>query len=199
MMRAPYALAPLLTMSLTMSLTLATSTAAQAVPDRYGPSRTDMRVASAQPPAGVYGGRMLTWASRTAPPPAPTVEAPQVTPPAPIAAAPAPAALQPPRAPASLYDSPPPVAQARPAPIAAAAPAQPRPQAPVRLAAAPNTAAGGAPTRYYSLHREYGLSPDPAPVLPSEPRYVLVGPPDAPASAKDAQADDTAGVSERPF
>jgi len=58
-------------------------------------------------------------------------------------------------------------------------------QAPAPASAPPpRPIAGGAP-RYYSLHREYGLAPDAPPPPPSTPRYVLIGPPDAPADNSD--------------
>ena len=99
---------------------------------------------------------------------------------------PAPARLDPaPPLPASLYARPQPDTTARTAPPPSApAVAVPPPQ---RLAAlaAPTPAATpphppGPTTRYYSLHREYGLAPDHAPEQSRQPRYVLIGPPDTP-------------------
>lgn len=144
----------------TIGLCCATGAAAQPVPDRYGPPRTEAVTVAA------YSGPMLSWPSRAAarvePAPAPALT-PQ-TPPAPR--------------PANLYDTPGPQAAAQPAPA--------------RLASASAT---GAPTRFYSLHREYGMTPDPTPAQTSAPRYVLIGPPDGAASAPQRDADS----SSRPF
>lgn len=194
----------------------ATAAAAQTVPDRYGPPRAGVQTASAAQ-AMAYGGRMLSWASKVEPAPAasrpPEPAAAQAQAPQPrrelmasraytlgeIEQAPEPQpayAAAPPARPASLYDT--------PAPRTAAAAPQPAPAAPapVRLAAAPTASpmaapGGGAPTRLYSLHREYGMAPDPTPQVPAGERYVLVGPPDAPQPAPDAaKADDG---QDRPF
>jgi hypothetical protein len=62
----------------------------------------------------------------------------------------------------------------------------------------------GEQVHYYSLHRAYGLTPDAIPEQPPGQRYVLMGPPDAPA-AKPAERDDDdnddapAGKPSRPF
>jgi hypothetical protein len=49
--------------------------------------------------------------------------------------------------------------------------------------------------RFYSLHREYGRVPDAIPPQAAAPRYVLIGPPDAPdaKAAGDGQAPSTHG------
>lgn len=205
------------------TLALASSAAAQTVPDRYGPARPVV-MAAATTPAAVYGGRMLSWSSKTAP----VAEAPQVpqAPPAPQPRAERPPAQadlmsraytlgaveQPtpaPARPASLYDSPSPQAFApqplapQPAPIArqsapaprqsAPAPAvaqQQQPAEPIRMAAAPMTPpGGGAPVRLYSLHRQYGMTPDPTPQVPKGEHYVLIGPPDTAQPNPDSDAD----------
>lgn len=194
-------------------LTGATAAAAQSVQDRYGPARKPAPVASApvqtaslEHPVALYAGPMLNWGAKRA---SPAIE-PQ---PAPIAApahvyeAPAPrpqAVVQP--APASIYESPPPpLAAARPAPIASPAPqarvtvtpaatyqSPPPVPSPTVLAAAPAPPrTGGTPARYYSLHRQYGLAPDAAPVQPATPRYVLIGPPDEPAAPRSDDDDTT--------
>jgi hypothetical protein len=82
-----------------------------------------------------------------------------------------------------------------PAPAFAAPVAAPVAGPPTRIAAA------GAPARYYSLHREYGLTPDPAPPQSTTPRYVLVGPPDRAAGDKprDAEASSDSLDSSGPF
>lgn len=72
--------------------------------------------------------------------------------------------------------------QARPAAYAALAGGPPAEEAPAP-AAPPRF---GATPRFYSLHREYGRKPDAIPPQAAAPRYVLIGPPDAP----DAKASD---------
>lgn len=158
----------------TIGFCCATGAAAQSVPDRYGPPRTEAVTVAA------YSGPMLSWPSRAA---APERAEPPPAAPARVEPAPAPAVTpQTPVAPrpANLYDTPGPQAAAQPAPA--------------RLASASAT---GAPTRFYSLHREYGMTPDPTPAQTSAPRYVLIGPPDGAASAPQRDAD--ADSSSRPF
>ena len=160
----------------TIGLCCATGAAAQPVPDRYGPPRTEAVTVAA------YSGPMLSWPSRAAAParaePAPAPAAPErartLGQPAPALTPQTPPAPRP----ANLYDTPGPQAAAQPAPA--------------RLASASAT---GAPTRFYSLHREYGMTPDPTPAQTSAPRYVLIGPPDGAASAPQRDADS----SSRPF
>jgi len=82
----------------------------------------------------------------------------------------APALLGGPPAQASIYDAPPPA------------------PAPVAVAAAPR--APGAGGQLYSLHRQYGLTPDAIPAPPSGQHYILVGPPDEPAPPADDEATD---------
>jgi hypothetical protein len=90
--------------------------------------------------------------------------------------------------------------QPQPAQLAAAtalsaptAPAQPpaqamaqndTPAAPAQAAASPTTG-----VHYYSLHREYGLTPDQV-VTPKDRPMVLIGPPDDPTPQKQDDADD---------
>ncbi|MFC3079893.1 hypothetical protein ACFODL_17460 [Phenylobacterium terrae] len=177
-------------------LACAGSAAAEPVQDRYGPPRK-----ATAPQARPYEGRLLGWAGKAAP------QAPQPAPaqlaarPEPQrlarefrAAAPAPArvaaaAPQPPPVPAgamadwsadplpqSLYDTPA-TAPPPPAPRLAQAPPPPEPRQ-----------QGAAPSRLYSLHREYGMAPDVVPATPSRTSYVLIGPPDAPAEAETDEA-----------
>lgn len=77
---------------------------------------------------------------------------------------------------ASIYDSPAPRQMAA-APQAAAPPA-------------PRTGGAGAGGQLYSLHREYGLTPDAIPAPAGGPNYILVGPPDAPEAGGDEAADE---------
>jgi hypothetical protein len=186
-----------------IGLTCATGAAAQALPDRYGPAR------SASVALAAYGGPMLTWASKTQAPQRlePAFEA---APPAALEAPSQPTFAPPARAAAQSYapgpdrmttlgaDAAP--ALPRQVPLSYAQPQakplpQPAPVAPARLAEA------GAPTRYYSLHREYGLTPDPTPAQSSAPRYVLMGPPDsAPGTpSRDADSDSDTDLAARPF
>lgn len=182
------------------ALVCAGSAAAEPVQDRYGPPRqavspraVGLQAASAQ--ARAYEGRLLGWAGKAAvaappvqaqvshlpepvrpaseplQPPSRAVAAAPAPPPPSRAQAPAPAPAALAALPQSLYDAPPP--QAAPAPQLAAAPAS----GPQR---------GAAPSRLYSLHREYGLTPDVAPAVPARTQYVLIGPADAPAEADDA-------------
>lgn len=165
---------------------------------RYGP--TTPRQASAAA-AARYDGPMLGWANKRQPQavaPAPATSAPAQ--PAPVAAwagyQPQPASMPPsvaPQAtPTSLYAPP------RPAP-AAAAPAQaPAPTKDwstyrsARVAPAPPppqpvaTASGGAAgARFYSVDRDYGLTPDAAP-RPGPDNRVLVAATEPPPEPKDA-------------
>lgn len=164
---------------------------------RYGP--TTPRQASAAA-AARYDGPMLGWAGKRqsqAAPAAPATSAP--TPPAPVAAwagyQPQPAPMAAPMStqaaaqatPTSLYAPP------RPAP-AAAAPAptkdwsnyrSPRVTAvapPPQQAAAAGNAAGA---RFYSVDRDYGLTPDAAP-RPGPDNRVLVAATEPPPEPKDA-------------
>lgn len=81
-------------------------------------------------------------------------------------------------------------------------PAAPLPQSlygPAQAAAPPAqqmaqaAPAGGGRTHLYSVHRPYGLTPDAIPAPPAGDRYILVGPPDAPAPSEEA-ADDAEGL-----
>jgi hypothetical protein len=160
-----------------LALVGATSASAQTVQDRYGPPRRPAAPASSLVMASLgrapapYGGPMLDWASKghiqaevVASPvqPVPTVAAP-IPRPAPASMLRAPRAALP----ANLYDTP----------------------APTVVAARPATPARGSATpRFYSLHREYGRAPDAIPDQPTQPRYVLIGPPDEPAT-RDGERD----------
>jgi hypothetical protein len=75
------------------------------------------------------------------------------------------------------------------------------PIAPPAQASAPPAAQASAMTqgaRFYSLHRDYGLTPDPDPAPTGNP-LVLVGPPTGPlggggAGASDEGASDDSGA-----
>jgi hypothetical protein len=172
-----------------------------------------------------YHGPYLSWAGKSIPgAPAPAAAAapayaptPSPAPPAPMQALPM-AAPRPPAPPAYSEPLPPPLPPAPaayvqpaapappPAPVAMAAPT-PRPtpplppaqSAPQPQALAQNTppASASAPVhaRFYSLHREYGMTPDPV-TLPADRPMVLVGPPDNPP-AQAATPDSAAGVGDQ--
>jgi len=118
--------------------------------DRYGPPPpTDMAAPAAEPAAG-----WLSWSNKSPPPaparPAPTADYAQrfeARPPAPeadpVARPDRVAAL-----PTSLYGTYPSLTPRGPA------------------AAAPQMAAAGTPAHFYSVHRQFGLSPDPIPLPP---------------------------------
>lgn len=172
-------------------------------------------------PAAAYSGPMLGWANKRSPrgEPATTTHAPQPpqalalahqfartaptqrptptptqasVPPTvqpgyePVVRAPIAPAQAPPDATPALLGGPPlaSLPQSLYGPAPAAAPLR-------QVAAAPS--AGGGRTHLYSVHREYGLTPDAIPALPTGDRYVLVGPPDAPPAPEEA-ADDAEGL-----
>jgi hypothetical protein len=84
---------------------------------------------------------------------------------------------------------PPPAEQAQtPTPREFAPPPQPAPQAQASAASAPP----GSPrvgVRLYSLHRQYGMTPDPI-ALPAKRPMVLIGPPDQPTTGAGSDNDD---------
>jgi hypothetical protein len=74
-------------------------------------------------------------------------------------------------------------------------------QAPAQVLAQNDTAAATAPAanplaptgvHYYSLHREYGLTPDQV-ATPKDRPMVLIGPPDSPPTQKQDDASDAGG------
>lgn len=74
-----------------------------------------------------------------------------------------------------------PVVAADPAPAPVASPPQQLAQA------APHA---GEPTRLYSLHRAYGMTPDAIPEPPKGDRYVFIGPPDGAPQTRDRTDGD---------
>src|SRR5579871_1225730 len=179
--------------------------AASAQPDRYGPPPAWLERARTSAPA--YKGPFLTWADKTSA--APAASAQPVAPPEParqrqmaaLVRPPTPAhppRFSPPPPPAQAYAPPPPsyappqrplapppstYAPPQPAPVVAAA-AQPPGPAAQAAASAPSS------VRYYSLHRAYGLAPDPDPKPTNRP-LVLIGP--LPAERDDGDASDDNG------
>ncbi|MDP1873032.1 hypothetical protein [Phenylobacterium sp.] len=84
--------------------------------------------------------------------------------------------------PTSIYDQ-----AARPAPA----------QAQAQSFAQASAAARPGGSQLYSLHREYGMTPDAIPTPPSGPNYILVGPPDTPEVSDDG--DEPAQGLDRQF
>lgn len=202
-----------------LSAMTALAGAAQAA-DRYGatsppsaqplPAPATAAKAPASPTAG--GPRILTWSGKTQPTaPAEVVEAQADGPPAPLPAPPPQGAWRRPGpgaqtgAPQPLA-APPPRYAAQPAPQAAppaslygAAQPQP-PQQQAQAQAAPY--AGG--PRFYSLHREYGVAPDPIPQaeLSGQTTDLAAPPPPVdkrtPAQQRAAVAQADSGVGNAP-
>ena len=163
-----------------------------------------------------YSGPMLSWAGKTAAPvTAPPPPAPMAMPSAPVGDE-ATAYVAPPRraAPAQRYVAPPedrspptqdetrtsvpapPPAAPATAYVARARPPAPQEAPPTQVAqATPNPTpavsdSSRVPPRLYSLHREYGMTPDPI-AMPKDRGMVLVGPPD---EAKKETPDDAAAA-----
>ena len=192
--------------------------AAQTAGDRYGPAsavRLNQVAAEAyQGRALNWANKQATiqTAGLTLPPaPAPYRQQPVYAPftpqvPLPLqpraAAQPQPAAsihTPPPAQPARVQPQAPPPAQAQaqtqahvqtPQPMSPpTAAVQPAPPVqPQRVPAMVQPGMGGA-TRLYSVHRGYGMTPDAIPEPQAANRYVLIGPPDAPPSAKTDDDD----------
>ncbi|HUZ12501.1 MAG TPA: hypothetical protein VMU93_06615 [Caulobacteraceae bacterium] len=159
---------------------------AAAHPDRYGPSAVADPGASAVSGPEVYHGRFLDWPDKRAPVQASAVR-PERRAASPAPAAPLPAAVEPDRAnPAAS-----PTASAQPPPALAPPPAAPATRA-LAQAAPPAADPDHTGVRYYSLLRPYGLTPDPIP-MPKHRPMVLIGPPDASASAASGDGGDAAG------
>lgn len=148
---------------------------------------------AAQDAAAGYQGPYLNWSGKVAAPAAPQPSEP----------APEPQTAPPPSAPAE-YRSAPAVFNPSPSPrpssysqeSAAPAPAASSQAAPAPAALAQNPSPppySSAPVRvrFYSLHRAYGLRPDPI-AMPKRRPYVLIGPPDNPA-ASDSTARNQQG------
>lgn len=134
---------------------------------------------------GAYGQPALSMAApaTAAPLPAPAQQAANAAPPAENAPwkrlmgpAPAPAATN------ALADAP------APAAIAPASPPAPQPYAAARPAPAP-----GDQARYYSLHREYGETPDAIPAPQKTQVFLAGGPLDAGVGDGDAVETDSTG------
>lgn len=179
--------------------------AAPAPQDRYGPPRP-LALASAQP--STYAGPTLRWAGKRdaapvraeAPAPAPALKLRETAPPL------APRRPEPQASlPQSLYDAPRRETQAPGRPVVAKPQAPVAPSAPALRASAPRPVAAPAQPQavaaqttqpaprnhFYSLHREYGLTPDAIPPAPADDRYVLIGPGEA--APKDDKTTDSAG------
>jgi hypothetical protein len=211
-------------LALTTSLSLASAAAASAqtmVQDRYGPPPAAAAY-QAQQGVSAYGGPMLGWAGKRSPAPAQTAH-PSQTRPEPLAlarqfASQAPAAPAPtPRPTPSVQPGDEPVLRAALPPAADPAPdllggppagplptslygqaaAAPPSPAPARTYAQASAAPRPGGSQLYSLHREYGMTPDAIPAPPAGGNYILVGPPDAPVTQGDG--DDPAQGLDRQF
>ncbi|HEX3407657.1 MAG TPA: hypothetical protein VHS81_10505 [Caulobacteraceae bacterium] len=175
-------------------------------PGRYvpqSPRGDDAPPPNDAPPPSRYMPASYAPAPQSAPAPTAPSRAAVFAPPAPAPAPPTEAAPAPAAAPSppdegasELFPPPEPAAaQAAPAPAASAAPpsaahnAQPAAAQPAAQAA-PSTAQGPSSVRFYSLHRAYGMSPDPIPA-PTEGHTVLIGPPDH--GAADQAQDQSQG------
>jgi len=137
-----------------------------AMPADHAPAATQRAVVAA--PASP-APQQATVAARhvTRPAHAPAAQQAAVAPASPVAA----------RAPQAAASPQPPAAESQPMALAASQPAPPAPSPPVGV-------------RYYSVMRDYGMSPDPVPT-PTDRPMVLIGPPaDAPPSHGDG-ADDS--------
>ena len=138
--------------------------------------------AAVEPPRAPMSERPVRVATRPGAPFTPSFDPPPRSQPMPAPVAPRAAAL-------------PTEAAAQPAPARRAyalAGGPPEEQAPEAPATPPRV---GATPRFYSLHREYGRKPDAIPPQAAAPRYVLIGPPDAPDAKAAADRDDDSDAS----
>lgn len=214
---------------LVIAVLTASAGVAHAAEDRYGtppvarPALTSAPAGAggyAPTAAGPYAGRMLGWSGKAAPPLPPIPQAvPQVVPQPAVATAPvsrpggvqsrlypsmsrpmpsagAPSVAAP--LPTSLYDRPAPAQPLSAPQIQAAAlppsPSAPRPPAPVAAAQA-----GWSQPKYYSVHRQFGETPDPIPIPPPASYWVdRAGVTPQPATGADASGSATAPMDEFP-
>jgi hypothetical protein len=139
--------------------------------------------------AGAPHGHYLTWAGKT-PAHAPTPRAARQAPPPRYVPTPQYHPARAPEAEVGPEAAPPPA-------YAPQADAQPQPRSLAQgggSASTGTTHAGTTSVRFYSLHREYGLTPDPV-ETPTQRPMVLIGPPDH-AAAQDQ--DDDGGDGDKP-
>lgn len=185
-------------------LASATAASAQTVQDRYGPPPAANLGGPSPAGESAYGGQVLSWAGKRSAAPTMAQAAPNARPEplalarqfdpqaAPVVRAPAPvqpgyepvlrAPLAPVADPASGLMGGPPAGSLPTSIYGQAAPAPPAPaQSFAQASVAPR--AGG--SQLYSLHREYGMTPDAIPAPPAGDNYILVGPPDSPAAPVD--------------
>ena len=196
-------------LALALVLLAATASVAAAQPpeDRYGPRRAESVRLASNTGVGAYQGRMLNWSSRAFVPQTP--EAPPIPALPAAVAAPIPAAAMP----APPMEAARPVAVAKPVPPPARAPVQaappdslpdslyapPPPLQKVASLAAPATpAATGSRPRLYSVHRQYGMSPDAIPAASAGgANYVLIAPREGVGGEQSPDKGDT--DDDRPF
>lgn len=215
----------LLVLTLTTAA-LASPAAAQGAMDRYGYSRVSQSTGGQLPQASP--GRVLNWANKASPEPS-SLQAntaqdygdsaePQRTATYPGYQVQAPYRPVPQRL--AVLSTPPRYIQPQSAPPAAQTPPTERQPEPVvvgpqRLAlaggppqssppplappVAPSAPAGSGQARYYSLHREYGLTPDAIPEQPLGNRFVLIGPSSNAGQDPAPDKDDESGAGDKPF
>lgn len=144
--------------------------------------RPQAQTTAKAPPASIYSEPPPSGRAPAQPQPAP----PQAPPPPQAQTARPAASPRPAQQVQAQPQSAQPRAQAQVPPQAQVSAPQARP--PQRVAALVQPGMGGAP-RLYSVHRGYGMTPDAIPEPPAGNRYVLIGPPDAPPSAKTDDDD----------
>jgi hypothetical protein len=132
---------------------------------------------------GAYHGGYLSWAGKT-PTRAPAPRSVRQAPPPRYAPAPQYRPAPAPEADVGPEAAPPPAY----APQADAQP-QPRSLAQGGAASTGTTHAGSTSVRFYSLHRAYGLTPDPV-ETPAQRPMVLIGPPDHATAQSQDDGDD---------
>ena len=209
----------LLVLTLTTAA-LASPATAQGAMDRYGYSRISQSAGGQLPQTSP--GRVLSWANKGSPEPSvaqtnsaqangdPTEPQRATTYQAQAPYQPAPQRLAALSSPPRYMQSqqPPPVIQSPPPEREPFVPSQrlalaggPPQSSPPSLAQpiAPSAPAGSGQARYYSLHREYGLTPDAIPEQPLGNRFVLIGPSSSAQKDPALDADDEGGAGDKPF
>ncbi len=215
----------LLVLTLTTA-TLASPAAAQGAMDRYGYSRVSQSPGGQLPQASP--GRVLSWANKASPQPSPLqantaqdygdsaeperaatyqsyqVQAPYRPVPQRLAALSTPLRYIQPQSAPSEVRTPPTEREAEPVAVGpqrlalAGGPPQSSPP-PLAPPVAPAAKVGSGQARYYSLHREYGLTPDAIPEQPLGNRYVLIGPSSTAGKDPVADVNDEGGAGDKPF
>lgn len=177
---------------LPLACLLLTLSAPALAEDRYGPHNPAIPTYAAA--ADLPATARLSWRGKVEPA-APTAEAPVVASSAPLADGVLRRTGAYGAAPAAVAPPPPPVAQ--PAPPVENAPWRRLTGAPAPLAQAPAQPAADAPAgehaRYYSLHREYGETPDAIPAPQKSQIFLAGGPLTAGVGDGEAVEGDSTG------